>query len=83
MLHEDDRLELIEGRIIERSPIGSSHAGPVNRLLGIFVNLFQDRAIVSVQNPRQSGCQMRLGLCRRLCGGMWLMLSDMFAVSPP
>ncbi len=51
ILHEDDRLELIEGRIIDMSPIGSSHAASVNRLLGIFVNLFQDRAIVSVQNP--------------------------------
>lgn len=53
ILHEDDRLELIEGRIIDMSPIGSSHAGSVNRLLGIFVNLFQERAIVSVQNPVQ------------------------------
>lgn len=51
ILHEDDHLELIEGRIIDMSPIGSSHAASVNRLLGIFVNLFQDRAIVSVQNP--------------------------------
>ncbi|MCP4400542.1 MAG: Uma2 family endonuclease [bacterium] len=53
ILHEDDRLELIEGRIIDMAPIGSAHAGSVNRLLGIFVNLFQDRAIVSVQNPVQ------------------------------
>lgn len=51
ILHEDDRLELIEGRIIDMSPIGSTHASCVKRLLNTFVNLFQDRTIVSVQDP--------------------------------
>jgi Uma2 family endonuclease len=45
------RLELIEGEILEMTPIGSPHAGAVkilNRLLG---RLAGDRAIVSVQDP--------------------------------
>lgn len=51
ILHEDDRLELLEGRIVDMPLSGSSHASAVNRLLATLVNLFQSRAIVSVQNP--------------------------------
>jgi Uma2 family endonuclease len=51
ILHEDDHLELIEGRIIDMSPIGSSHASCVKRILNTFVSLFQGRAIVGVQDP--------------------------------
>ena len=32
ILHEDDRVELIEGEIVEMAPIGSHHAGVVDRL---------------------------------------------------
>ena len=53
IVREDDRLELIEGRIVDMSPIGSSHASFVNRLLAICVRLFHPQAIVSVQNPVQ------------------------------
>jgi Uma2 family endonuclease len=51
ILSEDDRVELIEGEIVQMSPIGSAHAGCVNRLNGIFSRLFQERAVVGVQNP--------------------------------
>ena len=47
----DARLELIEGEIIEMAPIGSGHAGAVNILNRVFVQLVADRAIVAVQNP--------------------------------
>jgi Uma2 family endonuclease len=47
----DARLELIEGEIIEMAPIGSAHAGAVNVLTRLFVQLAGDRAVVSVQNP--------------------------------
>lgn len=46
----DQRLELIDGEIIEMSPIGSRHAGTVNRLIRIFSDL-GDRAVVAAQNP--------------------------------
>jgi Uma2 family endonuclease len=48
---EDDRVELIEGEIIEMTPIGSRHSGTVirlNRLLGQAVG---DRAILATQSP--------------------------------
>ncbi len=53
VLHEDSHLELIEGRIIDMAPIGSSHASCVKRTLATFVTMFQHRAIVSVQDPVQ------------------------------
>ena len=48
---EDDRVELIEGEIIEMSPIGSTHGGTVNRSSTFFNRKFGDLVIVSVQNP--------------------------------
>ena len=48
---EDDRIELIEGEIIEMVPIGPKHIHVVNRLTRHFVECAGDRAIVSVQNP--------------------------------
>lgn len=44
------RLELIEGEIIEMAPIGSPHAGCVNRLNRLFVQR-AGAAVVAVQNP--------------------------------
>jgi Uma2 family endonuclease len=51
ILGEDDRIELIEGEIIEMSPIGSHHYGEVNRLNELFMHAFSDRAVVHIQNP--------------------------------
>ncbi|RMH90903.1 MAG: Uma2 family endonuclease [Calditrichaeota bacterium] len=48
---EDDRVELIEGEIIEMSPIGKRHAVCVARLTGLFGQLAEKRFIVWVQNP--------------------------------
>ncbi|HET7403017.1 MAG TPA: Uma2 family endonuclease [Usitatibacter sp.] len=45
------RLELIEGEIIEMAPIGSPHAGCVNRLTRIFIQRAGGEAVVAVQNP--------------------------------
>lgn len=51
VLHEDDRVELIAGEIIEMSPIGILHASCVKRLTHLFMAKVAGRAIVSVQNP--------------------------------
>lgn len=49
----ESRLELIKGEILEMSPIGSNHAGHINRLNKLFSKLIPDDIITSVQNPLQ------------------------------
>ncbi len=51
ILHEDDRVELIEGEIVEMATIGTRHFSCVNRLNRLLVMSVGDEAIVSVQNP--------------------------------
>jgi Uma2 family endonuclease len=51
VLDPDDRLELLDGEVIEMSPIGTAHAACVNRLAEILSQSLTGRAIVSVQNP--------------------------------
>jgi Uma2 family endonuclease len=47
----DERVELIEGEVVEMAPIGSGHAGMVGRLNRLLVRAAADRALVFVQNP--------------------------------
>lgn len=51
ILGEDARVELIEGEIVEMSPIGSAHAARVKRLNRLLVRRLGTRAIVQVQDP--------------------------------
>src|SRR5215204_7706797 len=51
ILHEDDRVELIEGEIVEMAAIGTRHFSCVNRLTRMLVMGVGDAAVVSVQNP--------------------------------
>ncbi|MBA3473880.1 MAG: Uma2 family endonuclease [Rubrobacter sp.] len=51
ILHEDDRVELIEGELIQMTSIGTRHFTCVNALTRLFVRGVGDEAIVSVQNP--------------------------------
>jgi|SRR5579862_5441287 len=51
IFHPEARLELIEGEIIEMSPVGDRHIGCVNRATALFSSRLAGKAIVSVQNP--------------------------------
>jgi len=51
IFHEDDRVELLDGEIVEMSPIGSRHAGIVDRLTMLFARRLGRWVIVRVQNP--------------------------------
>src|SRR3712207_6684546 len=51
ILHEDDRVELIEGELVEMTAIGTRHFSCVNRLTRMLVMNVGDDGIVSVQNP--------------------------------
>lgn len=51
ILTEDDQVELIEGEVIEMSPIGSRHAACVKRLTAVLYGLVGRKLIVSVQDP--------------------------------
>jgi Uma2 family endonuclease len=51
ILSEDDRVELIEGEIVQMASIGSRHAACVDRLNQLFSSRVMGRAIVRVQNP--------------------------------
>ena len=51
IFREDDRVELIEGEIIDMAPIGPVHTSATNRLNAIFSRCAGNQAIVSIQNP--------------------------------
>jgi Uma2 family endonuclease len=51
VLHEDDRVELIAGQVVQMSPIGPDHWSCVNRLNTLFAPLAGRAATVSIQNP--------------------------------
>ena len=52
---EDDRVELIEGEIVEMSPVGDRHVTVVDRLTETLVVASAGKARVSVQNPVRLG----------------------------
>jgi Uma2 family endonuclease len=51
VLGADERVELIEGEIIQMAPIGPRHAGCVINATRLFITRLGDRAVVSPQNP--------------------------------
>src|SRR5437667_2067225 len=53
ILAEDARVELIEGEVVEMSPIGHRHNGCVNRLTSLCFARLGQTAVVQVQGPLQ------------------------------
>ncbi len=51
ILSENDRLELIRGEMIDMSPIGRRHAGCVNRLVNLLIQLLGKQIVLAPQNP--------------------------------
>lgn len=51
ILTADDRVELIDGEILEMSPIGPRHAAAVKTLNRLFSRQVGDEAMVGVQDP--------------------------------
>ena len=51
ILGEDDRVELLEGQLVDMSPIGPRHALAVDALTELLVHAVAGRAHVRVQNP--------------------------------
>lgn len=51
VLVDAERLELIDGQIVVREPVGTRHAGTVDRLNRLWTSRLGDRVIVRVQNP--------------------------------
>jgi Uma2 family endonuclease len=49
--HEDDRIELLDGEIIEMAAIGADHATTVRQLTRVVVSQVGEGYIVDVQNP--------------------------------
>lgn len=48
---EDDRFELLNGEILEMSPIGPRHAAHVDRLNDVLPDKIRKQAIIRVQSP--------------------------------
>ncbi len=51
ILHEDDRIELLDGDTVEMAPIGDQHAGCVITFIEWFGKRVRGRAMVSIQDP--------------------------------
>lgn len=53
ILTREDRVELLNGEVVEMSPISPTHASAVNLITKFFLRRVDDSVIVSVQNPIQ------------------------------
>jgi len=82
VLDEDDRVELLDGQIVEMTPIGGAHAACVIRLTDLLSRRSGRDASVSVQNPvvlaERWEPQPDLAVLRRPGGvaGAWLPTSQ-------
>jgi Uma2 family endonuclease len=57
ILHAEERVELIDGRVVEMSPIGDAHSECVRCTTRVFVQLLGANGVVSPQLPIRIGDQ--------------------------
>jgi Uma2 family endonuclease len=55
ILGEDDRVELIDGEVVEMAPIGGWHAGRVTQLTRLLGRQLAEEFLLAVQNPVRLG----------------------------
>ncbi len=55
ILGEDDRIELLNGEIVEMTPIGPEHAGCVKTLIAVFTSWLVARIVLGVQDTVRLG----------------------------
>jgi len=60
ILTDDDRVELIDGEIVEMTPIGARHGWCVMFLTEFFVKNLAERALVSPRGPLRLGRHTQL-----------------------
>ncbi len=48
---KSDKVELIEGRVVEMSPKGTRHAAAMRRINKIFSKYFAEKAVICIQDP--------------------------------
>ncbi|MGH2712253.1 MAG: Uma2 family endonuclease [Actinomycetota bacterium] len=51
IIGEDERVELIDGQVVQMTPIGLPHTGTVKALINTFSSRLADRVVLSVQDP--------------------------------
>ena len=60
ILTENDRVELVDGEIVERAARGSHHSSCTNRITDLFYRYARQSAIVRVQEPVRVGRRSEL-----------------------
>ena len=55
ILGEDDRVELVDGRVVQMTPIGPRHAGCVKETTRLLYRVLGDTVIIGVQDPLTLG----------------------------
>ena len=55
VLGEDERVELIDGEIVEMAPIGDRHVESVMQLTRLLAPLIGEQVLVGIQNPMRLG----------------------------
>ncbi len=51
ILHEDEHLELIQGKLIQMSPIGAKHAACLRHVDKLLNSIVSEQVLISTQNP--------------------------------